>query len=340
MYGLMFRSSVNPVIKIVFAPILLLFYLKYIGQPLPILAPMFVVILLTTLPAKPPIKMILQVVVVILFVSFVVVFFARILSDTPTGYALFCWSLFCWSYYRSHKNPQDIISTLTLIVLIIATVVSKQMDFAISGVPLVIFKAFLIAIVVFWLSHFLFPGEQEDILPDEGIKGSEAHLGIAMFKATAMSIALAILIGIGSSQTMLIAITVSSMIKLPMSFHQRDFSSQRLVTTAAGILFTLPIMLLYGFGAPYWVVLGFTLFLGIQLACYAIRRQSHSTIYQLLFTNFVVITYQIINHEGVDSLSSGFKRLVSISIAIFIGALILRLINHSPKDPEPTEKLN
>ncbi|ELB2047591.1 DUF2955 domain-containing protein [Vibrio parahaemolyticus] len=322
----MFRSSVNPVLKIVFAPILLLFYLKYIGQPLPMLGPMFVVILLTTLPSNPPLKVILQLLVVVLFVSFVVVFFASMFSDTPTGYLLFCWSLFCWSYYRSHTNPQDIISTLTLIVVVIVTVLSKQMEYPISGVPVVIFQGLLIAMVVTWFSHLLFPGEQTEIEPDEGVKGGEAHLGLAIFKATAMYITLETLIGVGSSQTMLIAITISSMIKLPMVTAQREFVSQRLVTTATGMLFTLPIMFLYAFGAPNWVVLGITLFLGIQLACYAMRRQSHSTIYQLLFTNFTIITYQIIKQEGIDSFSSGFTRLVSIVVAIFIGALILRLI--------------
>ncbi len=322
----MFHSHVNPIVKIVFTPILLLFYLKYAGHPMPILAPIFVVILLTTLPSKPPMDVVFKMVLVLLFVSFVVVFFAQMLSGTPTGYALFVWGMITWSYHRSHQDPQDILSTLILIVVIIATVVSKQMGFSIDGVPVVIFQAFICAFIAIFVAHFLFPGDQQDIAADEPAKGEETHLSVAILKSTAMCLVMAALIGIGSSQTMLIVITISSMLKLPLLNHHKDYVYQRLITTATGILFTLPTMFLWGFGAPEWVVMGVSLFLGIQLACYAIRRNAHSTIYQLLFTNFAVITYQIIKTSGADSFVSGFMRLISISIAIFIGALILKLV--------------
>ncbi|ADT86468.1 DUF2955 domain-containing protein [Vibrio furnissii] len=323
----MFRSCVNPIVKIVLAPILLLFYLKVTGHPLPILAPMFVVILLTTIPSKPPMSLVVQLVVVLLLMSFGMVFVVQMFAGSPTGFALVCWSIFTWSYHRSHHNPQDIISNLALIVLIIATVVSKQMHFPIAGLPLIIFQAFALALVVTFVMHILLPGDLQDIKRDEPAQGIESHLRVAMLKATAMCLVLVALIGIGSSQTMLIAITVSSMLKLPLIDHQKDYVYQRLITTATGILFTIPTMLLCGFGAPEWVVMGVSLFLGIQLACYAIRRDAHAAIYQLLLTNFVVLTYQAIKNVGLDSFSSGIMRLASISIAIFIGALILRLIS-------------
>ncbi|EPF2504659.1 DUF2955 domain-containing protein [Vibrio fluvialis] len=330
----MFRSCVNPVVKIVFTLTLLLFYLKYTGHPLPVLAPIFVVILMTTIPSKPPMNLVLQLVLVLLLISFVMVFFVQMFAGSPTGFALVCWGIFTWSYHRSHNNPQDIISNLALIVLIIATVVSKQMNFPIAGLPLIIFQAFALALVVTLVVHILLPGDQQDIKRDEPAKGIESHLSVAMFKATAMCLVLAALIGIGSSQTMLIAITVSSMLKLPLIDHHKDYVYQRLITTATGILFTIPTMLLCGFGAPEWVAMGVSLFLGIQLACYAIRRDAHSAIYQLLMTNFVVLTYQVIKNAGIDSFSSGIMRLVSISIAIFIGALILRLISPSKQGTE------
>lgn len=126
------------------------------------------------------------------------------------------------------------------------------------------------------------------------------------------------------------------------SYHRSHNNPQDIIsnlalivlTTATGILFTIPTMLLCGFGAPEWVAMGVSLFLGIQLACYAIRRDAHPAIYQLLMTNFVVLTYQVIKNAGIDSFSSGIMRLVSISIAIFIGALILRLISPNKQGTE------
>lgn len=325
----MFHSHVNPIVKIVFTPILLLFYLKYIGHPIPVLAPVFVVILLTTMPSKPPISMVIQLLLVLLLVSFAVVFSSQMLIGTPTGYALFTWGIIAWSYHRGHQNPQDIISTLTLIVIIIVTVVSKQMNYPVDGLPLVISQAFVVAFIATTVAHWVFPGDQQDVKPDEKAEGKESHAGVAMFKATAMCLVLVGLIGVGSSQTMLIAITISSMIKLPLLNHQKNYVYQRLITTATGILFTLPTMFLWGFGAPDWVVMGVSCFLGLQLASYAIRKDVHSTIYQLLFTNFTVITYQIIKNLGADSFTSGLMRLLSISVAVFVGALILRLFRNN-----------
>ncbi|USP04110.1 DUF2955 domain-containing protein [Vibrio sp. LQ2] len=81
----MFRSCVNPVVKIVFTLTLLLFYLKYTGHPLPVLAPIFVVILMTTIPSKPPMNLVLQLVLVLLLINFVMVFFVQMFAGRPRG---------------------------------------------------------------------------------------------------------------------------------------------------------------------------------------------------------------------------------------------------------------
>ncbi len=52
------------------------------------------------------------------------------MSSPPSGFLLFTWSLLCWSYYRSHRDPKDIVSTLTLIVVLIIVVTSLQMGVA------------------------------------------------------------------------------------------------------------------------------------------------------------------------------------------------------------------
>lgn len=322
----MFRSAANPIIRLVFAPILLLFYLQYNGAALPILAPMFVVIFLTLMPSIPPVSMLLKILLILFFVSFGVVFLAETLIDSPSGFALFCWSLLFWSYYRSHRNPKDILATLTLIVVIIMAIMTKQMSVSISGLPWLMFEGFIIALAVTYLSFLLFPGDEQDILPDDK-SNDEAmvHIGLIAFKATAMSLALAMLIGTGTSQSMLIAMTISSMIKTPMPHQHKTFSQNRLVTTTIGILFTVPVMLSFTFNLPTWVVMGIAIFCGIQLACFAIRRQCRLSIYQLLFTNFTVLTYQIIKHQAADSFSAELMRLISIATAIFIGAVILNL---------------
>ncbi|WP_208764149.1 hypothetical protein [Shewanella aestuarii] len=129
----------------------------------------------------------------------------------------------------------------------------------------------------------------------------------------------------------MIAITISSILKIPMPEDHRTFSVNKIVTTVLGILFTVPIMLLYTFGISTWALLGITLFCGLQMACFAISRKCPLTLYQLLFTNFVVLTYQVIKHEGIDSLSAEFIRLMAIIVAILVGALIMNLVKFTPK---------
>ncbi|WP_407330762.1 DUF2955 domain-containing protein [Enterovibrio sp. 27052020O] len=333
----MFRSPVNPIIRLVFAPSLLLFYLVSNGAFMPMLAPIFVVIFLTLMPSRPPLGMLLKLLVALLLISFGVILIGETLIDSPTGYGLFCWSLLFGCFYRSHQNPKDILATLTMLVVIIMAVMNLQFGVSSIGLPWLMFEGFVIALIVTYMSFLLFPGDEKDILPDEeDTEGAQAHIGLIVFKATAMSLVLAALIMSGSSQAILIAITISSMIKIPISRDHRIFSQHRLVTTAIGILFTIPVMLSSNIGMPIWALMGVTVFCSIQLACYAIRRQCKLSIYQLLFTNFIVLISQVLTYQGEDPFSSHFTRLVSIGLAIFIGSLMLNLVQKQPSKSTAT----
>jgi hypothetical protein len=278
------------------------------------------------MPSKPPISALLKVLLILFFLSFGIVFIAEILLDSPSGFALFFWLLLFVSYYRSHHNPRDIPATLTLIIVIIIAIMTKQMNLPIGGLPWLMFEGFIIALAVTYASFTIFPGDEHDILADDMNDDAIAtNTPLIAFKATAMGLTIAVLIATGSTQSMLIAMTISSMIKIPAPHHHRLFSQHRLMTTSIGVLFTIPVMLLYMFSAPTWVVIGVAIFCSIQLACFAIRRQCRLSIYQLLFTNFTVLTYQIIKNHGADSFSAELMRLVSIATAIAIAVLILNL---------------
>ncbi|MDF2153539.1 DUF2955 domain-containing protein [Vibrio sp. CAU 1672] len=322
----MFRSAANPVIRLVFTPTLLLFYLASQGALVPVLAPMLVVIFLTIMPARPPMAMMLKLLAVILVVSFGVIVIGESLVDSPTGYGLFCWLMLFWSFYRSHKDPKDMLATLVLLFVIITCVVSLQFGISISSLPLLMLETFITALVATYTSFLLFPGDEKDILPDEqDMEGADLHLGLIAFKATALLLVLFALIGTGSSQAMLIAITIGSMIKIPVARDQRIFRNNRLTATTIGIMMTIPIMLVHSMGLPVWVTLGVTCFFGLQLACFAIRRQCRLSIYQLLFTNFIVLVSQIIAYQGSDPLSAEFTRLISISLSVLVATVLLNL---------------
>lgn len=332
----MFRSAANPILRLVLGPILLLWYLLYQGAPLPILAPVFVVIFLTLMPSKPPLGLLIKLLVVLLFVSFGLVLLGQLLLDSPFGYGLFVWSLVCWSFYRSHKDPKDILSTLVLIVVIIMTVMTKQFGTPIDGLPWLLFAAFIIALVITYVCFILFPGDEQDILPDENqIIGVAVPLTTIVFKASIMCVVLAVFIVLGGSQTILIAITLANMIKIPSPHEHSIYSKNRIITTVIGILFTLPVMLLSALGASGWLLCGAAIACGLQLACYAIARQARMSIYQLLFTNFTVLIYQIITHQGIDSFSAQLLRLESIIIAIILGAVVLNLTAQPIMPSEP-----
>ncbi|QBN15729.1 DUF2955 domain-containing protein, partial [Vibrio vulnificus] len=79
----MFRSAANPVLRLVLAPSILLFYLSAHGAILPILAPIFVVIFLTIMPSKPPVDMLIKLLAVMVFVSLGVVLLGEQLIDSP-----------------------------------------------------------------------------------------------------------------------------------------------------------------------------------------------------------------------------------------------------------------
>ncbi|MBO2640543.1 DUF2955 domain-containing protein [Shewanella algae] len=329
----MFHSATNSVIRLVFTPVLLLFYLIYSGAAIPVIAPVFVVILFTLMPSRPQLKVLLKLLVVLLFISFGIVTLGNLLIGTPTGFLLFTWSMMFLSYYRGHQDPKDIIANLTLVIVIFMVVMKQQMSIPLSALPWTLFESFIIAVLATYLGFWLFPGDETNIPPDEtSIEGADKNMGKIVFKATATSIVLYALIWAGSSQALLIAITFGSMIKSPITKDSHTFGYHRLITTSVGILFTIPCMLLTSVNAPTFVIIGVTIFSGLQLACFAIRRKTHLTIYQLLFTNFIVLTYQIVNNPSVLSLSSQMVRLASIVAAISIGVLTINLLKSEPKN--------
>ncbi|MEZ9576018.1 MULTISPECIES: multidrug DMT transporter permease [unclassified Vibrio] len=334
----MFHSSANSIIRLVLLPLSLLFYHQQSGQMLAVLSPIFVVMFMTLMPSKPPINLILKVIVALILISFGVVFFGSVLVDSPTGFVLYCWLLLFWSYQRSHQNTKDIIATLTIIVVIVMVVVNKQMHLPMAGLPLLFFEKLVIALIVTYLGFWLFPGDEVNVLPTAAVSDAPTTGDYIMvaFKATAVVVVLAILVGNSVSQTMLIAITLGSMLKSPSNHDHRTFSRNKLVTTGVGILFTLPVMIMMVSGAPILVIYGVSLVCGLQLACFAIRRQANLTIYQLLFTNFTTLAYQIISHPGSASLSAQMTRLFAIVCAVMVGALVLGFLssntNHSHTD--------
>ncbi|HAT8508009.1 TPA: DUF2955 domain-containing protein [Vibrio vulnificus] len=322
----MFRSAANPVLRLVLAPSILLFYLSAHGAILPILAPIFVVIFLTIMPSKPPVDMLIKLLAVMVFVSLGVVLLGEQLIDSPTGYGLYCWALLFWSFYRSHENTKDILATFVLLVVIMMSVINLQFGISSFGLPALMLEASVIALIVTYFSFLLFPGDEKEIKTDEeDPKGANSHLGLIFFKSIAMALVMVALIASGSSQSILIGITISSMIRVPFSDDHRLFSRNRITTTAIGILFTLPMVLLSIVGWPTWALFGATLFLGLQLACFAMRQRCRMSIYQLLFTNFFVLVSQVLNYQGDDPFSSHLTRLISIATAILIGYLILNL---------------
>lgn len=332
----MFRSAANPVLRLVLAPTLLLFYLVHQGEFLPVLAPMFVVIFLTIMPSKPPMEMLLKLLVAVIVVSLGVVLFGEVLIYSPTGFGLFSWLVLFWSFYRSHNDPKDMLATFLLLFVIITFIVNLQFNISVSNLPWLMLKTFLTAIIVTYASFLLFPGDEQDILPDDqDMDGAQTHLGLIMFKTTTLLLVMYVLIGTGSSQTLLIAITVGSMIKIPVSRDQRIFRNNRLVATFVGILATLPIMAAQNYlEMPQWALLGVTCFMGFQLACFAIRRECRLSIYQLLFTNFIVLLNQILTYQGDQPISSEVVRLISISTAILFATVILNLTQVKP-EPAP-----
>ncbi|KJY82384.1 multidrug DMT transporter permease [Vibrio galatheae] len=331
----MFRSPANPIIRLVFAPILLLFFSIYQGELLPVLAPMFVVIFLTIMPSKPPLGMMLKLLAVLIVASLGVTVIGDMLFGSPTGFGLFCWLTLFFSFYRSHNDPKDMVATFLLIFVVITFVINLQFNIPVASIPWLMLAKFLTALVVVYASFLLFPGDEKDILPDEqDMEGAETHLGLIAFKTTTVLLTMYFLVATGSSQTLLIAITLGSMIKIPVSKDQRIFRNNRLVATMVGILATIPIMFTKSYLLfPQWAVLGITCFMGLQLASFAIRRKCRLSIYQLIFTNFIVLLNQILTYQGSQPFNAELTRLLSIGAAIVLATIILNLTR---VDPKPT----
>ncbi|MCR9662917.1 multidrug DMT transporter permease, partial [Vibrio parahaemolyticus] len=231
----------------------------------------------------------------------------------------------CIFKLSGYNNPKDMLGTYLLLFTIIIFIVNRQFNISVSIMPWLTLKTFLITILVTYVSFMLFPGDEQDIKADEkAMSGAKTHLGLIAFKSTILMIVMYLLISTESSQSLLIAITVGSMIKIPISRDQRIFRNNRLIATLVGILATLPIMVAqYFFVVSQWMLIGISCFMGLQMARFAIWRKCKLSVYQLMFTNFIVLLNQIFTYHGNQPFSVEITRFASISIAILFATIIL-----------------
>ena len=322
-------NAVNPLLRIAVGPTLLLVLQLQLGAPLAMLAPVFLVLLLT-MPVQPPLSLMLKILAVVLLASFFQAFLGQLLERTGPGYWLLLWAVLLWSLSHLHDNAKDLVALLTMITALIVTVVHKQYGQPASGLPLLLGLNFLAAMVAYWLCLLLFPGDQAGIQADAAPDDQEPHqFGHLLVKASAVFLVVWALVGLQNSQSLLIGVTLASVLKDSNPLAGRHNAKQRLVTTAVGILHVLPVLALFLLEAPLWVTAVAAVACALQLASFTISRGCTYTEYQLLFTTYVMLLYQILNPSTAAAFEATLLRLATVLIAVVIGLLVLSSLSAS-----------
>ncbi|WP_448211761.1 multidrug DMT transporter permease [Colwellia sp. MEBiC06753] len=322
----MFHSNANGVIRLVFTPLLVLFGLHYYQVPLPIVAPIFIIIFLTTTPTKPPISLLVKIFFILAIVSTFLTGAIQLLRSSVLGLAIFTWLIFFISFSRSHSKPDDIAATLLIIIMVAATVLQQQYLLPLNNLSWMLMVHAGLALASVIISYWLFPGADLITKPKHPLL-SQLSVGksTVVLKTTVMFLVLEVLVLLDNEQSLLIAVTLGSLLKVPNVQGHHTFSKHKLLTTIVGMLFTIPVLLVSLANLPLWLIYGISLFCALQLVCFAIRMDSRLLIYQLLLTNFIILINDIIQSHGAESLFIELLRLSSIIVAIIIGATVVNL---------------
>lgn len=320
-------AAANPLLRVAVGTLVPLFLLQYFEVPLPMLVSVFTVVMLTLMPGKPSVSVLLQLTAVVVVAALVQSAAGNLLGGTGTGTWLFLFAVLFYSLSRIHLNPKDVVGLMMMILGIVVTVLHFQYAMTLANLPWLLALAFISAIGVIYLMFWLFPGGELEVSADISWEVTPSHWLKVLAKALFIMLIIFLLMDADSSQALLIVITLTSLIKDPNPLAGSHNARQRLWTTWLAVVYSLPLLIVFWLDMAWWLQMLLAVALALWLGAAATARKVSMAEYQLLMSGFVMLVYQVISHQGAASLTSSLMRLGSVIVAVLLGMLLLSLLS-------------
>jgi len=319
------------ILRLGLAPVLLLAWLSWLGDPLPFLAPSLLVPILLMGAARPPLGMLAGLVVLIAGLAYALVFALVGLADSPASVWLALLALATWCFARLDVRPDAVLPLLALMTAAIVTALVRVSPTLALDLPWMMTTATLQAVAAALIAHALLPSRIARVAPPAPRVLPPGGALAALLRATALVAALGFAMTMQDTSAILIGITAINVLRSPPAEAWGQGRALLLGNLGAAAV-VLPVLALAalrpdpaailaaGLAASLWLAAG----LGMGGARGRLARNST--------TVFVVLAGLLLPQAGSGSLAMLGDRLLTIVLTMAF-ALVVHVLLRRPAQP-------
>jgi hypothetical protein len=314
------------IVRLGVAPLLLLGWNMFSGLPLAYIAPILAVFLLMPGGARPPVGQMLQVLLIVVAISWVLSRSFMAVADSPIAVWVLLLALACGCFAQLAVKPQNVPALLALMVSVLVTTLI-QADPAQAG-PLPVFMGLAVAqaVGVTLLAHVLLPSQAPPRAPPLIVPARKAPGLRALAKAMALVCALVVCAAVEFGNSLMVAMTLVNMLRLPEDTAAHRFGRWLLFANLGAALLVLPVLLVAILRPENNAVIPLALGIGLWIAAGNGAPGWRGMLTQLGMTVFILLVGQLLPQIGTDALAAMGDRLLTIGMTVLYGTAVLIIL--------------
>ena len=319
-------SDWRDIVRLGLAPLLLLGWNMFSGQPLAYIGPILAVFLLTPGGARPPLSQMLQILLLVMAISWLLSRCFLAVADSPISVWVLLLALATGCFAQLAVKPQHVPALLALMVAVLVTSLIQSDPAQAGPLPIFMGVAAAQAVLVTLLAHALLPSRVPRRPPPSILPAQSAPGLRALAKAMALVFALGLGTVISLSNSLLVAITLVNMLRLPEDAAAHSFGRWLLFANLGAALLVLPVLVVAILRPENISVIPLALGIGLWIAAGRGAPGWRGMLTQLGLTVFIVLIGQLLPQIGTDAWASMGNRLLTIGVTVVYGAAVLIIL--------------
>jgi len=319
-------SDWRDIVRLGLAPLLLLGWNMSSGQPLAYIGPVLAVFLLMPGGARPPLSQMLQILLLVMATSWLLSRCFLAVADSPISVWVLLLALATGCFAQLAVKPQHVPALLALMVAVLVTSLIQSDPAQAGPLPIFMGVAAAQAVLVTLLAHALLPSRVPRRPPPSILPAQSAPGLRALAKAMALVFALGLGTVISLSNSLLVAITLVNMLRLPEDTAAHSFGRWLLFANLGAALLVLPVLVVAILRPENISVIPLALGIGLWIAAGRGAPGWRGMLTQLGLTVFIVLIGQLLPQIGTDAWASMGNRLLTIGVTVVYGAAVLIIL--------------
>jgi hypothetical protein len=322
-------SDWRDIVRLGLAPLLLLGWNMSSGQPLAYIGPILAVFLLTPGGARPPVGQMLQILLLVVAITWLLSRCFLAVADSPISVWVLLLAIATGCFAQLAVKPQHVPALLALMVSVLVASMIQADPTQAAPLPIFMGMAAAQAIMATFLAHALLPSRGPKHAPALVLPAQHAPGPRAFAKAVALVSALGFCTVTSPSNSLLVAITLVNMLRLPEDTAAHSFGRWLLFANLGAALLVLPVLVVAILRPENISVIPLALGIGLWIAAGRGAPGWRGMLTQLGLTVFIVLIGQLLPQIGTDAWASMGNRLLTIGVTVVYGAAVLIILRPS-----------